>query len=106
MILPVVLGAFFKVLRQRIRIWSFEKSQATHIKDSEIVQATSVCDTLTYRELKLENEADELHVPSECHSRCAICMNDFELTDSLTKLPCNHYFHKDPCLVGWFKLKL
>lgn len=36
MILPVVLAAFYKVIRQRVRIWNFERNQATQIKDSEI----------------------------------------------------------------------
>jgi len=81
MILPVVLQAFYKVLRQRIRIWSFERSQATQISEPQIVQATSACDMRSYLELKTENEADPDMVDGVCMQRCAICMSDFDDAD-------------------------
>lgn len=78
MILPVVLGAFYRVLRQRIRIWNFERSQATHIKEVDIRHATDNCEVRTYAELKLDIDNNDQHVASVCDTRCAICMCDFE----------------------------
>ena len=33
---------------------------------------------------------------------CAICRNNWELTDKLSKLPCNHAFHKE-CIDNWWE---
>lgn len=33
---------------------------------------------------------------------CSVCKDDYELNQSLTKLPCNHVFHDD-CILPWLK---
>ena len=38
--------------------------------------------------------------------RCAICMDPFDKADLLCILPCQHYFHKDPCTKGWLAVSL
>ncbi|OQS06581.1 hypothetical protein THRCLA_20343 [Thraustotheca clavata] len=36
---------------------------------------------------------------------CAICMSEFDSTESALKMACNHTFHED-CIVHWFEEKL
>ena len=35
---------------------------------------------------------------------CTICLENFKIGESITQLPCKHYFHKE-CLSKWFSLK-
>jgi hypothetical protein len=37
--------------------------------------------------------------------RCVICMDDFDPTDEVVMLPCNH-FHHIPCTEGWLAVRL
>ncbi|KAI9168526.1 hypothetical protein H9P43_007899 [Blastocladiella emersonii ATCC 22665] len=35
---------------------------------------------------------------------CPVCQEKFALAETVTKLPCDHLFHKDECLVPWLEL--
>jgi E3 ubiquitin-protein ligase RNF115/126 len=39
----------------------------------------------------------------EKNVQCAVCMEDFQLSEKAKKLPCKHYFH-EPCITEWLKL--
>ena len=37
------------------------------------------------------------------HSRCGICLSDYEEEETLSMLPCRHHFHEG-CVVDWLKI--
>jgi len=42
------------------------------------------------------------YVSTEKRIQCAVCMEDFKLAESVSKLACDHLFHKS-CIVPWLE---
>lgn len=45
---------------------------------------------------------DESMLGNDGKAECSICMDNVELKEEVTMLPCNHWFHQD-CIVSWLK---
>jgi hypothetical protein len=43
-------------------------------------------------------------IPEPKPVECNICLNNFEMTESVIVLPCSNVFH-DSCIRGWFAVK-
>eukprot|EP00937_MAST-01D_sp_MAST-1D-sp2_P005857 g5857.t1 len=43
-------------------------------------------------------------VPACSEGRCAICLDDWSVSDNVTRLPCQHTFCRD-CIVTWLRHK-
>ena len=48
------------------------------------------------------NNLPEETVTTDDYDRCTICLMDIDKGDSIIKLKCNHYFHKD-CITEYLK---
>lgn len=44
--------------------------------------------------------ASDANIVNNSHATCSICLGDFELDDTLRRLPCRHHFHID-CIDPW-----
>lgn len=49
-----------------------------------------------------KKQVDEEMLGVEGRAECSICMDNVDLGDEVTTLPCNHWFHGD-CVTAWLK---
>ena len=60
------------------------------------VNIDAIMSLLPSSEIKEKNEGE--------NNNCIICLNDFEIGDNVTSLPCLHVYHTD-CIKSWLKSK-
>ena len=48
-----------------------------------------------------DNRLEDVSKLNDENKRCIICMEDFQNNDTVTYLPCIHFFHKQ-CIKQWF----
>lgn len=49
-----------------------------------------------------KKEADKSMMGNDGKAECSVCMDNVEIGDEVTELPCNHWFHGD-CVGAWLK---
>lgn len=43
---------------------------------------------------------EEMLLGWECRSQCAVCIDNFEVNQVVTQMPCKHMYHSD-CILPW-----
>ena len=77
-----------------LRVRSYLRTRATHVP--AVITATRPPPTPQQEALKacVKSLATHTHTAESEANECAVCLNEFEVSEALKALPCSHVFHE------------